>query len=171
MCMPYMRRLAQQRTDLIIETSPNGIVILDEGLHIIKANPAFQRMFDCESSMIGRSISYFMDANGFEKLAEGSNESEAIKNRNGMRYHEQLYALRDEKQYVGIFADISKVSFDEKQLDVIKQQTLSQAKEILNHQIHFSQEMAHFLGRYTAKSEELVQEMVDLYKNEKSDDK
>ena len=34
MCIPYMRRLAQQRTDRIIETSPNGVVILDSELSI-----------------------------------------------------------------------------------------------------------------------------------------
>jgi len=167
MCMPYMRRLAQQRTDRIIETSPNGIVILDEELHIIKTNPAFSRMFHCGNNIIGRRISYFMDAFGFEKLVSGLDEFEEIKSKYGMKYHEQLYALRNEKQYVGMFTDISKISFDDKQLDIIKQQTLMQAKELLGHQIRFSQEMAHFLGRYAAKSEELVQEMVDLYQGEK----
>ncbi len=169
MCMPYMRRLAQQRTDRIIETSPNGIVILDEELHIIKANPVFLTMFHCGNNIIGRRISYFMDANGFEKLVEGMEKVEGIKIKYGMKYHEQLYALRSEKQYVGIFSDISKIRYDENQLDVIKQQTLVQAKELLDHQIKFSQEMAHFLGRYTAKSEELVQEMVDLYQSGKQE--
>ena len=32
MCLPCMRRLAEQHIDRIIETSPNGIVILDEQL-------------------------------------------------------------------------------------------------------------------------------------------
>jgi uncharacterized Fe-S cluster-containing protein len=169
MCMPYMRRLAQQRTDRIIETSPNGIVILDEELHIIKANPTFLNMFHCGNNIMGRRISYFMDAYGFEKLVAGKEKVEEIKSKYGMKYHEQLYALRSEKQYVGIFTDISKISYDDKQLDVIKQQTLMQAKELLDHQIRFSQEMAHFLGRYTAKSEELVQEMVDLYQGEKQE--
>ena len=169
MCMPYMRRLAQQRTDRIIETSPNGIVILDDELHIIKANPVFLAMFRCGNNIIARRISYFMDANGFEKLVEGMDKVEGIKIKYGMKYHEQLYALRNEKQYVGIFSDISKVSYDEKQLDVIKQQTLMQAKDLLDHQIKFSQEMAHFLGRYTAKSEELVQQLVDLYRGEKQE--
>lgn len=166
MCMPYMRRLAQQRTDKIIETSPNGVVMLDEELHIIKTNPAFQKMFLCGGDIIGKRISYFMDADGFEKLAAGiEDEHEEIKIKYGMKYHEQLYALRDEKQYVGMFTDISKVTFDESQVDLLKSQTLSQAQELLDHQIRFSQEMAHFLGRNTAKSEELVKRMVDLYQS------
>jgi len=167
MCMPYMRRLAQQRTDRIVESSPNGVVVLDDSLNIIQANPAFQKMFHCDNSAIGRRISFLMDADGFERLAGGvSDEHEAIKSKYGMRYHEQLYALRDEKQYVGMFTDISRVTFDERQIDLIQRQTLDQARELLDHQIRFSQEMAHYLGRSTAKGEELVKRMVDLYQSE-----
>ncbi len=169
MCMPYMRRLAQQRTDKIIESSPNGVVILDANLHIIKTNPAFLKMFMAGPDAIGRRISCYMDADGFEKLASGAvEEMERIRSKYGMRYHEQLYAMREDRQYVGMFTDISNVTFGENQLDLIKIQTLDQAQELLDHQIKFSQEMAHFLGRSTAKSEELVKKMVDLYeqKNE-----
>lgn len=169
MCMPYMRRLAQQRTDKIIESSPNGVVILDENLHIIKTNPAFLKMFMTGPDAIGRRISCYMDADGFEKLASGAaDELERIRSKYGMRYHEQLYAMREDRQYVGMFTDISNVTFGENQLDLIKMQTLDQAQELLDHQIKFSQEMAHFLGRSTAKSEELVKKMVELYeqKNE-----
>ena len=95
-------------------------------------------------------------------------EMERIRSKYGMRYHEQLYAMREDRQHVGMFTDISNVTFGENQLDLIKMQTLDQAQELLDHQIKFSQEMAHFLGRSTAKSEELVKKMVDLYeqKNE-----
>jgi len=162
--MPYMRRLAQQRTDKIIESSPNGVVILDQNLHIIKTNPTFLKMFMAGPDAIGRRISCYMDADGFEKLASGAEHKlERIRSKYGMRYHEQLYAMREDRQYVGLFTDISKVTFDEKQLDLIKMQTLDQAQELLDHQIKFSQEMAHFLGRSTAKSEQLVKKMVELY--------
>jgi iron only hydrogenase large subunit-like protein/uncharacterized Fe-S cluster-containing protein len=164
MCIPYMRRLAQQRTDRIIETSPNGVVILDSELTIIHMNPAFQRMFMCTNAIIGRRISYLVDADGFERLASGSvTKYEAIKSRYGIKYHEQLYKLSDEKQYVGLFTDVTKIRFDDSQIDLIKKQTVEQAKELLDHQIRFSQEMAHFLGKSTARSEELVTRLMDLY--------
>ena len=40
---------------------------------------------------------------------------------------------------------------------------MEQARELLDHQIRFSQEMAHFLGKSTARSEELVTHLMDLY--------
>ena len=146
MCVSYMRRLAQQRADRIIETTPNGIVILDKTLHIISMNPAFQKMFMCNNNIIGKHISYLLDSDNYEKLASGAGEQfESIRTKYGVKYHERTYALRDENQYVGVYSDLTKFRFDGDQIDLIKKQTLEQAKELLYHQIRFSQEMAHFL--------------------------
>ncbi len=167
MCIPYMRRLAQQRTDRIIETSPNGVVILDSELAILHMNPAFQRMFMCSSGITGRRISYLVDADGYERLASGAAESyEAIKSKYGKKYHEQVYKLPSENQYVGMYTDVTNIRFDEKQIDLIKKQTVEQAKELLDHQIRFSQEMAHYLGKSTARSEDLVTRLMDLYEEQ-----
>jgi iron only hydrogenase large subunit-like protein len=164
MCIPYVRTLAQQRTDRIIETTPNGVVILDGELSMIKMNPAFQKMFMCNNGILGRRISYLLNSEGFEKLQAGNTELyEAIRSKYGVRYHEILYPLREEGQYVGIYADISKIKYDAKQLDVIKAQTIVQAKEFLDHQVRFAQEMAHYLGKSTAKSEELAKQLINLY--------
>lgn len=164
MCMPYMRRLAQQRTDRIIETTPNGIVVLDNELCIIRMNEAFMKLFKCNNGILGRRISYLVNADGFEKVLAGEmDQYESIQNNYGIRYHEILYALRDEGQYVGIYSDISKIKYDDNQLDVIKSQTLMHAREFLDHQIRFAQEMAHYLGKSTAQSEEIARRLIGLY--------
>ncbi len=164
MCIPYTRRLAQQRTDKIIETTPNGVVILDGELRIINMNPAFQKMFMCTNGVLGRRISYLINAEGFEKImADGTLQYEAIRSKYGIKYHEILYALQDEGQYVGIYSDISKIKFDSSQMDVIKAQTVMHAREFLDHQIRFAQEMAHYLGRSTAQSEEIAKKLISLY--------
>ncbi len=167
MCIPYMRRLAQQRSDRIIETSPNGVVVLNSELCIIKMNPAFQKMFMCNNGILGRRISYLVNADGFEKLLTGTvDQYESIQVKYGIRYHEILYALRDEAQFVGIFSDVSRIKFDDSQLDVIKAQTVAHAREFLEHQVRFAQEMAHYLGKSTAQSEEIAQRLIDLYQND-----
>lgn len=164
MCVSYMRRLAQQRTDRVIETTPNGIVILDQELRILEMNPAFHKMFLCNNGILGRHISYLVNAEGYEKLlTENIDKYESIQSKYGIRYHEILYPLREEQQYIGIYSDISRVKFDNKQLDVVTAQTLKHAREFLNHQITFAQEMAHFLGKSTAKSEELARSIISLY--------
>jgi uncharacterized Fe-S cluster-containing protein len=171
MCLPYMHRLAQQRTDKIIETTPNGIVVLDYELNILSINSAFQKMFMCNNNILGRRISYLVNADGFELLQSGTEEKyESIQKKYDIRYHEILYALRQEEQYVGIYSDITKLKFDINQLDVIKTQTLRHAKEFLEHQINFSQEMAHFLGKSTAQSEKIAKQLIGLFEQDELGD-
>jgi transcriptional regulator with PAS, ATPase and Fis domain len=167
MCMPYMRRLAQQRSDKVIETSPSGVVVLDSELCIINMNPAFMKMFSCNNSILGRRISYLVNADGYDLLRSGDEESfETVRAKYGIRYHEVLHALRDEQQYVGTYTDISRLKFDSRQIDLVKRQTLEQAKELLDQQITFSQEMAHYLGRSTAQNEEFVRRLMTLFDDE-----
>jgi iron only hydrogenase large subunit-like protein/uncharacterized Fe-S cluster-containing protein len=167
MCIPYMRRLAQQRTDRVIDTTPNGVVVLDSELCIVKMNPAFQKMFTCNNGILGRRISYLVNADGFETLHSGASEKcESIQTKYGIKYHEILYALREENQYVGIYSDISRIKYDAGQLDTIKTQTLMHAREFLNHQVRFAQEMAHYLGKSTAQSEEIAKRLIGLYEED-----
>ena len=148
MCIPYMRRLAQQRADRIIETTPTAVVIVDKDLKLIHMNPAFQKMFMCSNSILGRHISYIFDARDFEAMAgSDKDELEAVRTYYGTRYHITLYAMRDEGQYVGMFTDISRMKLDEGQMHLIERQLLVNARELLEHQISFSQEMAHQHGQ------------------------
>jgi hypothetical protein len=132
-------------------------------------NPAFQKMFMCNNGILGRRISYLLNAEGFERLLAGTTDLyESIRSKYGVRYHEILYSLKGEGQFVGIYADISKVKYDSKQLDVIKAQTISQAKEFLEHQVRYAQEMAHYLGKSTARSEELAKQLINLYEGDEN---
>src|SRR5690606_30556231 len=38
MCIPRMRRLAEQRSDKILDTTPNGVLVLDGHLNILTMN-------------------------------------------------------------------------------------------------------------------------------------
>ena len=174
MCIPYVRKLAQQRTDKIIETSPNGIVILDEQLEILTMNPAFAKFFCCNEALIGKRISNLMDPEPFEKLALSSDEmSEAIINHQKFNFtaHQKMYKMRDDTdeaktQIVGIFVDISNSIADKNKLDSLRSKTLMQAQDLLDHQINMAQELAKFLGESTARGEELVENLFKLTDDE-----
>jgi PAS domain S-box-containing protein len=165
MCIPYMRRLAEQRTDKIIESSPNGIVILDERLNIIHMNPAFRRFFMCSEAVLGKKISYLMDPDPWERLAAGDEElieTTVRHERYNLVTHEILYPMREERQYVGIFVNITNSQANERQLGELRQQTVKQARELLEHQIRMAQQMAQALGESTAQGERLVDNLLHL---------
>jgi uncharacterized Fe-S cluster-containing protein len=75
---------------------------------------------------------------------------------------ELLYILRQERQVVGIFINITSQQEQEKKLKQIRSQTIEQAHELLEHQIKMAQNIAQFLGESTAKGEELVRKLVSM---------
>jgi len=163
MCIPYMRRLAEKRNDLILQTDPNGIVVLNQDLEIIQINQAFEKMFSCSDQIIGRKISYLLDPEPFEVLLSGFETQIHQK----VRYpnynlicHQIVYKLEQEKQIVGIFVNITDSENSEAKLKNIKTDTILQAEELIQHQIKMAQELVRFLGENTAKGEVLLSNLI-----------
>jgi PAS domain S-box-containing protein len=165
MCIPHMKRLAEQRVDRIIETSPNGIVILDEHLRILHMNPAFRKFFLCSDAICGQPISYLIDPEPFVRLASGQEqliEMIVEHERYNLTCHQILYPLREERQYVGIIVNITGSRANQEKLDQLRAQTVLQARELLEHQLQMAEKLARFLGESTAKGEDLVEKLLVL---------
>ncbi|MBF0122157.1 MAG: 4Fe-4S binding protein [Candidatus Omnitrophica bacterium] len=173
MCIPFMRRLAEQRSDRIMETSPNGIVVLDQHLNILNFNPAFSTMFKVGPSIVGEHISRLLDPDPFEKVASGQLEIADDPReypQYGVVLREVVYALRAEHQYVGMFINITSREETTERLRKVKDETVTQAKELHAHQIEMAKNFANFLGEYTAKGEQLVNKLLEAV-NDKDKEK
>ncbi len=165
MCIPHMRRLAEMRTDRILEASPNGILVLDAHFQILSMNPAFRRLFRSSETMLGKHISELMDPEPFMRIAAGPErhlELTVNHTRFGVLCHEILYELKVAQQYVGFFVDISGNQSDQHKLEQLRTQTIAQAQELLDHQVAIAQQLAQFLGESTAKGEVLVENLIKL---------
>lgn len=165
MCIPYMRRIAEQRTDRIIETSPNGIVILDEHLRILHMNPAFRKFFLCSDAICGQPISRLIDPGPFESLLSGQQELVEMTMEHksyNLVCHQILYPLREERQYVGIFVNITHSRANQEQLDRLRSETVVQARDLLEHQLRMADTIARALGEATARGEDLVEKLMRL---------
>jgi iron only hydrogenase large subunit-like protein/uncharacterized Fe-S cluster-containing protein len=165
MCIPLMRRMAEQRTDRIITTSPNGIVLLNSRLEILGMNPAFRQMFSCTDELIGRPVSYLMDPEPFEKVASGAAEqlNSVVRYENyGLVCRQIIYALPQEKQVVCILVGVEDSRNASARAEHLRNKTLAQAQELLEHQVSMAQEIAKYLGESTARGEELVRKIMEL---------
>lgn len=165
MCIPYMRRAAEQKSNTIIDKAPNGIVILDDKLKILSINPSFKRMFSCSNAIVGKPISYMIDQDPFEKLI--ANPDQVIKkiiryNSYNLVCNQIHYAIPDDNHYIGVFVDITDVQQNEAKLSDLKTETIIQAQELMDHQIEMAQQMAKFLGQNTAKGETLMRNLIKI---------
>lgn len=168
MCIPLMRRRAEQKSDKILEKSPNGIVVLDDKLSILNMNNAFKKFLMAGDAVIGRHISYLLDPSPFESVASGLEETtEGVMNldRYGLVCHYLIYGLEnnDKKtQYVGIFANITSTNSALEKLSVLKKETIELAGQLLEHELNSAQKYAALLGENTAKTEQLVNQILRL---------
>ncbi len=169
MCIPYMRRLAERRTDKIIESSPNGIVILDDQLRILSMNPAFRRNFMCSEAVLGKPIAYLIDPDPFEQLSSGAQEliEATVKyDQYHIICHQIMYQLQQERQFVGIFVNVTHVISNQQNLAQLREQTVDKARALLAHQVSMAQQLTKFLGESTAEGEELVAHLLRLAETE-----
>ncbi|HMA69712.1 MAG TPA: [Fe-Fe] hydrogenase large subunit C-terminal domain-containing protein [Candidatus Mcinerneyibacterium sp.] len=169
MCIPYMRRLAEKKSDKILEKSPNGIVIMDEKLKILDFNKSFKDMFKCSSSNLGKHISTIIDPDPMEKVLVNNNltvEKKVKYEKYNLVCYQMIYHLKDEKQIIGVFIDTTKEIENKERLNTIKSTAIKQAHELLEHQIEVAQKMTNYLGESTAKGEKLVKKLIEITKKE-----
>lgn len=165
MCLPYMRKRAEKRSDKIMESSPNGIVIINDKLEIVQMNPAFKKMFMCSDSLIGKRISYLIDPEPFIKMITG--EIDKLETKGEYRSynlvcHQIHYKLDKVNQYAAVFVNITKSENDRVELQKLKSETIQKAQELFDHQVNLAQQLAKFIGESTAKGEEIVENLIKL---------
>ncbi len=164
MCIPYMRRLAEQRNDKLIYADPNGIILLNKNLEIVSMNPAFQKMFNCSDKLVGKKLSYLIDPEPFEKLLtkKESRFNDIVKYYSyNLVCHQICYPIEEENQYVGIFVDITDTQHNKEKLRDLKTETAIQAQDLIDHQVKMAQELARFIGDYTAHGEMLMNKLIN----------
>lgn len=161
MCLPYMRMLAERRSDRIMETSPNGMVILNDKLRIIAVNSSFKKYFGCSDAVCGRHINNIIDSKDYDKVLSDGGRLETMVFVQGREYHQIVYSLPEEKQLIGIYVDVAAVKITEAKIKHMRKQTAEQAQVLLQHQIEVAQQLTKFLGENTAKSEALLEKLLD----------
>jgi len=168
MCIPWMRKVAERKTDQIIDNSPNGIVIVDSSLRIVDFNTAFAGLFSCGPGIVGKPLSTLMDPGDFEKVLARSVDRIVNKDVSFPAYHVSasmnVYRLEDEEMVVGILANVNKGTGGLSRLDHIRQETLSHAEEVIQKQMLMAQEIASILGETTSETRVLLRKLTELMK-------
>ena len=166
MCVPWMRHLAQRKTDQIIDNSPNGIVMVDEEFNIVSFNPAFGQMFACSDEIVGQPISTIVDPGDFERVAADLvpriSGKTVVFPQYGLVTSASIYRLEDEDVMIGIYANITKTKEDEDRIARIRNQTLANAEQVIDKQMRMAQEIASILGETTSETRVLLRKLTRL---------
>ncbi|GKX30706.1 hydrogenase [Vallitalea longa] len=156
MCIPYMRSKAEKLSNLIFESTPNIILLLDENLNIIDVNPACESAFLINSNLSkGNALSTYLDDSDFRQVMETKqnivNKRVHFKNYN-ITVNETILFLPKQNLIMAILYDVSKLEKKNKELIHLKKNTLEAADNVIVKQMRVAQEIASLLGETTAET-------------------
>ena len=156
MCVPYMRERAESMSYEIIQTSPNGIVLLDSDLNIMEINNKAKELLGIRDYDIkGKGIFHYFNPTDFV-LAVNDHKNiynkKVFLEKTGNYIELTIIVLKDGKGTYAVMKDITQETKSEAQLDKVKLETLATTDEVIKKQMRVAQEIASLLGETTAET-------------------
>ncbi|MDE6617721.1 MAG: 4Fe-4S binding protein [Clostridiales bacterium] len=152
MCVPYMREKAESMGNVIIENSPNGIIVCGDDLSISEINRKAQAMIGIKSPDY---IFDCFDPTAAFKAADSGKPVHVDKlkiDKTGKYVDMMIVPLEKEKALLVVLTDITeKVNYDE-ELSKVKRDTLAVTDTVIEKQMRVAQEIASLLGETTAET-------------------
>ncbi len=168
MCMPYMRTKAESLANIIIDATPNGIIVVDKHLKVQEVNHVAERILkEPREEIIGMPLSIFMDDTDFAGViaCKSGIEDKKLYYKKDLILSLTICYIEEHHLALGILVDITKEEIQEKQLKKVKEQTLEKAQEVINRQMRVAQEVAGLLGETTAESKVLLLKLMELVRD------
>jgi PAS domain S-box-containing protein len=164
MCIPYMRSRAESFANVVINSTPNATVVVDDALRILSVNPAFESIFARpQAELLGRPIASVLDGSGYERVQRTGRPYGRHQVTYGKKIvREMIFPGRKEDFIIGIYVDVTDEEAHQQQLQTVKRETLRQARQVIDKQMRVAQEIAGLLGETTAETKVLLTRLIHL---------
>jgi PAS domain-containing protein len=155
---------------VILQQTPNGVLLVDRETRIRFVNPAFRSMFRCvEEKLLGQPAARFVHCDCFERAiaAGGRLMVKTSVPDHDISFRVGLFPIEGQGLYCGIFIDTSEEEQAKKHLGELRAQTLARAQEVISRQMKTAQEIARLLGETTADTKIMLVKLMSLFEVEK----
>jgi len=168
MCIPYMRSRAESFANVVLRSTPNGIIVVDNALRVLDANPAFERLFSCRlTEIIGRAVSHLIDDRAYTRvLRTGKPYINQEATYGALVVREMVLPVAGEGIVIGVYIDVTEEVAHRQKTQHVKQETLGKARQVIEKQMRVAQEIAGLLGETTAETKVLLTRLIQLYDEE-----
>ena len=171
MCLPYLMEKAESFSDNIVSNTPNGIMVLDEGLNIQSLNKAMCKIINVPeaSYVIHKNLTTILDPTDYFKALEGK-----------IIYCKKLYIneydkyventiIYDRKFHVllSIMKDITDEELAKQRHDEVLKKSLEITDKVVEKNMRAVQEIASLLGESTAETKVALNTLKETLKDDK----
>lgn len=163
MCMPYIRKRAENYAGNIIDSMPSGIISVDMSLNIAQANPAACAIFGLDAaSLIGQPIGTILDESNFVDLLAGDETTTSASiylPDYGLYLDETLQVNRDANLIICILKNVTEEKTRHRRTMQKRQQTAAIADQIVEKQLRMVHEIASLLGETAAETKIAISDL------------
>jgi uncharacterized Fe-S cluster-containing protein len=165
MCLPYMRMISEDMNNVIIENTPNAIIVTNNIFEIVEFNPSsVEHFMQSKKNAIGQKIEKVLGENIFEEI--DFKKTKIMKKRFGKVGKTMIISLKHiEKHdlYLGIFKDITQDEKVKSKRKVQNFEALEMAQDVIDKQMIIAHEIASLLGETTAETKVTLSKLKKLF--------
>ena len=165
MCIPYMHDKARSMANVVLDTTPNVIIIVDSDMKIVEFSHAAENYFHKTKAQALEMYLYeFIDHRDFEYVL--STHSSVLGKKvsyeeRGITTLQNIVYLEDQNGVLGIFQDITHEEEKSRQAYKVKVDTIEMAQKVIDKQMKVAQEIAGLLGETTAETKVTLTKLRD----------
>ena len=157
MCLPFLKDKAESFSDIIVNNTPNGLIVLNEQLEVQQINKAARDIMNIRSAndILGDQVIRILDPKVFmDVLRTGRNvRDERVYLAEYKRFVEQSVVYdKDSHLLVAIMRDITDEQNEREKKENISRQTIEVADKVVDKQMRIVQEIASLLGETAAET-------------------
>lgn len=170
-CLPYLKDKAESFSDTIVNSTPNGIIVLNEQLEVQQINAAARKIMNIRSAgdILGDQVIRIMDPSPYMNvLSSGhdlNNEKMYLAEYNRYVEHSILYN-KDSRLLIGIMRDITDEEHERERKEEISRKTVEVADKVVDKQMRIVQEIASLLGETAAETKIALAKLKESVSNE-----
>lgn len=156
-CLPEALEHAESLSTVVIDNTPNGIIVLDENHDVLEMNASAQLMLNLDMiNPTGMPISAILPNKEVEEAIQNTTKRSDIIRVEYENYHKLIdhavVRVPNEKYIVVILMDRTNEEMKERVLRNMREQTFNVTQQVIDEQMRTVQEIASLLGETTAKS-------------------
>jgi iron only hydrogenase large subunit-like protein len=166
MCIPYMRRRAESIRQVVMDVSPDSVMIVNRELQVQDLSPSAEKMFRCfRLAVIGEPLERIIpEVRDFVLVRDSGKPviSQTVRIRQDLVVEQTIVPVKDHNLLVGILRDVTERESEHERLERIRSETLHRTQEVIKNQMRVAQEIAQLLGETTAETKMMLSRLARL---------
>ena len=157
MCLPFLKDKAESFSDTIVNSSPNGLIVLNENFEVQQINDSARKIMNIRyaSDVLGEPVVRILDPQIFVQVMSTKRN---VKNKKiylaeYARYVEQTVVYdKESRLIICIMRDVTDEEMEREKKEHISKQTIEVADKVVDKQMRIVQEIASLLGETAAET-------------------